>query len=56
MPNSNINLMGVISLFVSYWPPPATMDTISAIIGVVQANVGQKLVNSNILRVFSYRS
>jgi hypothetical protein len=28
--SSNINLIGFISLFVSYWPPPATMDAVSA--------------------------
>ena len=27
-----LNLIGVISLFVSYWPPPTTRDTISATI------------------------
>ena len=28
----HINLIGVISLFVSYWPPPLTMDAVSATI------------------------
>ena len=28
----------------------------TSVVGVVQANVGQKLLNSNMLRVFSYRS
>ena len=32
MPSSNINLIGVISLFVCYWSPPTTMDAISATI------------------------
>jgi hypothetical protein len=31
-PSSNINLIGVVSLFVSYWPPLATMDAISTTI------------------------
>jgi hypothetical protein len=30
--NSNINLIGVIILFLSYVPPPATMDAVSATI------------------------
>jgi hypothetical protein len=34
MPSSNINLIGVISLLVCYWPPPTTMDAISATIVV----------------------
>jgi hypothetical protein len=32
MPSSNINLEGFISLFVSYWLPPKTMDAVSATI------------------------
>ncbi len=31
-PSYYINLIGVISLFVSYWPPPTTMDAVSATI------------------------
>jgi hypothetical protein len=31
-PSSNINLIGVISSFVSYWLPPATMDAVLATI------------------------
>jgi hypothetical protein len=30
--SSKINLEGYISLFVSYWPPPTTMDAILATI------------------------
>ena len=30
--SSNINLIGVINLFVCYWPPPATLDAVSATI------------------------
>ena len=30
--SSNINLIGVISLRVCYWPSPTTMDTVSATI------------------------
>ncbi len=32
MPSSNNNLIGVISFFVSYWPPPAIMDVVSVTI------------------------
>jgi hypothetical protein len=32
LPSSIINLIGVISLFVSYWPPPATIDAFLATI------------------------
>ena len=32
MPSSNINLIGVISLFVCYWPLPLTMDAVLATI------------------------
>jgi hypothetical protein len=32
MSSSNINLIGVISLFVTYWPPAANMDAILATI------------------------
>jgi hypothetical protein len=28
----DINLIGVISLIISYWPPPMTMDAVSATI------------------------
>ena len=28
----NINLIGVISLFICYWPPSVTMDAVSATI------------------------
>jgi hypothetical protein len=31
---STINLEGFISLFVSYWPPPMTMDAVSTTIVV----------------------
>jgi hypothetical protein len=30
MPSYYINLIGAFSLFVSYWPPPPTMDTVLA--------------------------
>jgi hypothetical protein len=30
--SSNINLIGAISLLVCYWPPPATMNAVSATI------------------------
>ena len=33
MPSININLIGVISLFVSYWLLPATMNAVLATIG-----------------------
>ena len=32
MPSSNINLIGIISLFISYWLPPTTMDAVLATI------------------------
>jgi hypothetical protein len=32
MPSYYINLIVVISLFVSYWPPPLTMDAVLATI------------------------
>ncbi len=32
MPSYNINLIGVISLFVRYWPSPTTINAVSATI------------------------
>ena len=32
MPSSNTNLIGIISLFVSYWLPLTTMDAVLATI------------------------
>ena len=31
-PSYYFNLIGVISLFISYWPPPPTMDAVTATI------------------------
>ncbi len=51
MPSYNINLIGVIILFVWYWPPPATMNAVLAtIVAGRQAQYQLNIeVNINIL-------
>jgi hypothetical protein len=47
MPSYNINLIGVIILFVPYWLPPPTMDAVLAIIvagGQAQIRLNKRLV------------
>jgi hypothetical protein len=46
MPSYFINLIGVMSLCVSYWPPPGTMDAVSATIvtsGRAQIRLNKRL-------------
>ena len=50
MPSYYINLIGVISLFVSYWPLPVTTDAVLATIvagGRARIRLNKRLVEIN---------